>query len=111
VLLNLLRNAFEAMDGQDGERRVRVSARLSDGGVHVDVSDNGPGLSEDVARDLFKPFTTTKKSGMGLGLSLSRSIIEAHQGKMWASSRAGDGTTFHFTLPAAEDRLAKRAAG
>jgi PAS domain S-box-containing protein len=111
VLLNLLRNAFEAMDGQEGERRVRVSARLSEGGVHVDVSDNGPGLSEEVARDLFKPFTTTKKSGMGLGLSLSRSIIEAHQGKMWASSRAGGGTTFHFTLPAAEDALPKRAAG
>jgi PAS domain S-box-containing protein len=111
VLLNLLRNAFEAMDGQEGDRRVRVSARQLDGGILVDVSDNGPGLSEDVARDLFKPFTTTKKSGMGLGLSLSRSIIEAHQGKMWASSRAGDGTTFHFTLPASEERLPKLAAG
>jgi signal transduction histidine kinase len=111
VLLNLLRNAFEAMDGQERERRVRVSARLSDGGVHIDVSDNGPGLSEEVARDLFKPFTTTKKSGMGLGLSLSRSIIEAHEGKMWASSRAGDGTTFHFTLPAAEARQPERAVG
>jgi two-component system sensor kinase FixL len=72
--------------------------------VEIEVRDTGPGLDEQVARRLFEPFVTTKPSGIGIGLSICRTIVEAHEGKLWASDNPGGGTIFHLTLPlAAED--------
>ncbi|HEY1612325.1 MAG TPA: ATP-binding protein [Rhizomicrobium sp.] len=101
VLLNLLRNAFEATEGLP-RRQVTVSARPGEpGAVEVDVCDTGPGLGAEALRDLFKPFVTTKSGGMGLGLSLSRSIVEAHEGTMQGFARPEGGALFRFTLPVA----------
>ncbi|QRM27310.1 PAS domain S-box protein [Microvirga sp. VF16] len=98
VLLNLIRNAIEAM--QETERReLRVATRVMDEGhVELSVEDTGPGLAPEVASQLFQPFVTTKKHGMGVGLSICRTIVEAHGGKIWAVSKQGEGTAFRFTL-------------
>jgi two-component system sensor kinase FixL len=99
VLVNLIRNATEAM--QDAPRRdllIRVTSRGPDW-ARVDVADTGPGLSEAAAANLFKPFMTTKSQGMGVGLSISRGIIEAHGGEIWAERNEGGGAKFCFTLP------------
>lgn len=98
VLLNLIRNALEAMDKSD-ERVLTIEATAADGQVTVAVADTGPGLSAEVAQNLFQPFVTTKARGMGVGLSICRSIIEAHGGRIWASPRDGGGTVFAFVLP------------
>ena len=101
VLLNLVRNGVEAMEGVAGEKRLLLASRLAEGGgaVHLSVSDRGCGLPDRIAMDLFTPFFTTKPEGMGMGLSISRGIVEAHGGRLWAAPNAGGGTTFHFTLP------------
>jgi two-component system sensor kinase FixL len=98
VLLNLIRNAIEAM--QDTERReLKVVTRSADEGyVELSVADTGPGLAPEIAGQLFHPFVTTKKHGMGVGLSICRTIVEAHGGKIWAESKQGEGTAFRFTL-------------
>jgi PAS domain S-box-containing protein len=101
VLLNLLLNAFDAMkDSPRCEREVvvRTEAMGSDA-VRVGVRDRGTGLSDDVRDKIFEPFFTTKREGMGMGLSISRSIIEAHDGRLWAENNADRGATFYFTLP------------
>jgi len=102
VVVNLKRNAIEAM--QDRERReMTVSTRLVDGGmIRTDVADTGRGLPEPVRERLFEPFTTTKPHGLGVGLSISRSIVEAHHGRLWAEDNPGGGTVFSFVLPVAE---------
>ncbi len=106
VILNLLRNAWEAMgEGSEGERRITVRTRVvKDGEVEVAVSDTGRGLTAAERKRLFEPFYTTKESGMGLGLPISRSIVEAHGGRLWADAEPADretmtGATFRFTLP------------
>jgi len=101
ALLNLIRNGVEAMEGIEGDRRLAIGTRLAEGGeeVHVTVSDRGCGLPDRVAVDLFTPFFTTKPEGMGMGLAISRSIVEGHGGRLWASPNEGGGTTFHLTLP------------
>jgi signal transduction histidine kinase len=101
VLLNLVVNACEAMSGAgSGERVLRVETRrCADGGVQVSVLDSGPGFSAS-AETLFEPFYTTKAHGLGLGLSISRSIISAHGGRLWGSSTPAKGATFHVRLPA-----------
>lgn len=98
VLLNLMRNAIEAM--QDSPRRALTisSALAEDNTVVVKVIDTGPGIAPEVASRLFQPFVTSKSSGMGVGLSISRTIIEAHGGRIWAESAPGGGTVFSFTL-------------
>ena len=103
VLINLIRNACEAM--RDSVRRdlAIVAAAHGDGVVRISVSDTGPGIAEAVAGTLFLPFVTTKPAGMGVGLSVSRSIVRAHGGGFWADSAVTEGATFHFTLPTAED--------
>jgi PAS domain S-box-containing protein len=104
VLLNLIRNAMEAM--QDvSERHLTIMAEVEDAGgmVRLSVKDTGTGLAPWVQEKLFTPFTTTKRSGMGVGLSICRTIIEAHGGKIWADSTPGKGTTFSFTLKAVRD--------
>jgi two-component system sensor kinase FixL len=104
VLLNLIRNAIEAM--QDAPRRelvIATATRGEDGLIEVSVSDTGTGLAPEVARQLFQPFVTTKKHGMGVGLSICRTIVEAHGGRIAANSEPGRGTTFSFTLRAVKE--------
>jgi PAS domain S-box-containing protein len=103
VLLNLLLNAFEAMERTPAvERRVRIHAeQKADGMIRVSVRDRGTGLRDDELDRIFEPFHTSKPEGLGLGLSISRSIIEAHGGRLWAESNPDGGATFHFTLAVA----------
>jgi signal transduction histidine kinase len=101
VLLNLIRNAIEAM-AESPRRGIVVSAFPAEGDmIEVRVADTGPGLAPQVREKLFQPFTTTKAHGMGVGLSICRSIIEAHGGRLWAADNPGGGTLFCFTLPGA----------
>lgn len=100
VILNLTRNAIEAiLEGGNGRREVILSTSGTDGGVEVAVRDSGCGLPPGEVEQLFRSFFTTKRHGLGLGLSLSRSLIEAHNGRLWASPNPGRGATFRFTLP------------
>ena len=101
VLVNLLRNAADAM--QDAPRRelVLATALQEDGQVEISVADTGPGISDEVADRLFQPFVTTKATGMGVGLSISRTIVESHGGRLWVEPNAQGGATFRLTLPAA----------
>jgi len=100
VLINLMRNAMEAM--RDSERRELVIRTSSgdEGSVIIEVSDTGPGISDEIAARLFQPFVTSKPGGMGIGLSISRRIVEAHGGELSASRNAEGGATFRFSLPA-----------
>lgn len=98
ILLNLMRNSVEAM--QDSARReLRLSAvRVDNDMVQVSVADTGSGLAPEVASQLFQPFVTTKQHGMGVGLSICRTIAESHGGKIWVEANPGGGTVFRFTL-------------
>ncbi len=101
VLLNLLTNACDAMAGAEPqERRLLLRADLSDGSVHVSLADRGAGLPAEEIERIFEPFVTTKSHGLGLGLTVCRSIISAHRGRLWATNNPDGGSTFHFTLPA-----------
>jgi PAS domain S-box-containing protein len=101
VVLNLLLNAFDAMkECPPTERQVKLSIEHKDAGlIQTAVSDRGPGLSSDKLNKIFEPFYTTKKEGLGMGLSICRSIIEAHGGRLWAENNPDRGATFYFTLP------------
>lgn len=101
VLVNLIRNALEAMQGSPNKRLRVTSACHDDGMVRISVSDSGPGLDPLVAQRLFHPFVSTKASGMGLGLSICQTIINAHGGKIWARPSELGGTEFSFTLKSA----------
>jgi two-component system sensor kinase FixL len=103
VLVNLFRNALEAMAQSQRRELVVTSTRIADDMIEVEVSDTGSGFQDGVIPNLFQTFFTTKETGMGVGLSISRSIIEAHGGRMWAESNASGGATFRFTLPAADE--------
>jgi C4-dicarboxylate-specific signal transduction histidine kinase len=103
VMLNLVVNAIQAMSGVgEGARELQISidAVPSEGGVCVAVQDTGPGLSPESLSRLFEPFYTTKPEGMGMGLSICRSIIEAHGGRLWATNCEPRGALFQFTIPA-----------
>jgi two-component system sensor kinase FixL len=104
VLLNLMRNAIEAMQGCARRELVVETALLDHGVVEVRVADTGSGLAEEIVPRLFQPFVTTKPAGMGVGLSISKRIVEAHGGEMWAEPNPGGGTLFHFTLECSNDR-------
>jgi PAS domain S-box-containing protein len=109
VLLNLIVNAMDAIDEAKGaDRRVSVSALL-DGtqSVEIAVRDTGDGIPADRLATIFDPFITTKPNGLGMGLPISRTIIEAHGGRFWAENNAGGGATFRFTLPIAVEAGAK----
>jgi len=101
VLLNLCMNGIEAMHETDAnQRQLTVQTVMSNGSVLATVSDRGMGIEPAKAEQLFKPFHTTKANGMGMGLAISRSIIESFGGKLWAESNAGGGAIFSFSLPA-----------
>jgi two-component system sensor kinase FixL len=102
VLLNLIRNAIDAMDDQPRRELVISSDLTEEGAARVSVADSGGGITDDVLDKLFQPFMTTKPQGMGVGLSISRSIIEAHGGRIWAEANPRGGTIFRFTLPPAD---------
>jgi len=102
VLVNIIRNAVEAMAGGARRELVISTARTAPQLVEIAIADTGPGLAPAIRERLFQPFATTKESGMGVGLSLCRSIVEAHGGKIWAEDRPAGGTVFRFTLPACE---------
>jgi two-component system, LuxR family, sensor kinase FixL len=102
VLVNLIRNSVEALSTAPRRELTIKSYRSNGEMVEVAVADTGPGLDETVAKQLFQPFITTKARGMGLGLSISRSIIDAHGGRLWAVPVPQSGVSFQFTLPAAE---------
>jgi C4-dicarboxylate-specific signal transduction histidine kinase len=98
VIVNLIRNSVEAMQAVS-KRELRISTRLTAEGIILTVSDSGPGLTPEVASRLFHPFVTTKEKGMGIGLSICRSIVEAHGGRIWAESGDRTGAAFHLLLP------------
>jgi signal transduction histidine kinase len=102
VILNLLVNAIDAMSGRsEGLRELLISTvKANPNGVHVVVQDSGPGFSSESAERLFEAFYTTKPNGLGIGLSICRSIIEAHEGLLWATPNVPEGAIFQFTLPA-----------
>jgi two-component system, LuxR family, sensor kinase FixL len=103
VLLNLIRNAIEAMQETENRNLVIATTARDDGMVEVSVADTGTGLAPDVMAQLFQPFVTTKPHGMGVGLSICRTIVEAHGGKIWVESQPDNGTIFRFTLRALAD--------
>jgi C4-dicarboxylate-specific signal transduction histidine kinase len=117
VMLNLINNACDALSSVDPrERRIVISCGTVDGRVHISITDNGCGLAEHRLDDIFRPFVSTKRHGLGLGLSISRSIVEAHHGKIWAERNARGGTTLNLEFPASpgtseENHLAYEGAG
>ena len=102
VILNLLRNGAEALASADGtNRELRVRTSLTeDGNIQISVSDTGPGLPPPFAAKLFEPFFSTKPDGVGLGLAISRTIVETHGGRIWVTPNPDRGVTFRFTVPA-----------
>ena len=101
VLQNLLLNAIDALGAVQGSKReiVITAVRAGAGHVRIEVQDTGPGVDPNIADRLFQPFLTSKSDGMGLGLVISRSIVEAHGGKIWHEPSPGGGACFIFTLP------------
>jgi signal transduction histidine kinase len=107
VLINLVVNAMDAMaNAPEATRCVTVRTKLNGGGyVEAAVMDHGPGIAPDKLPHLFESFFTTKTEGMGLGLAISRSIVEAHRGGIWAENISGGGAAFRFSVPVAENQL------
>jgi signal transduction histidine kinase len=106
VILNLLLNAADAMEGiEDRPRTLLIRTQLEQGAVRLDVRDAGKGFDPAATEKLFEPFHTTKRNGMGVGLSICRSIIEKHEGRIWATLNDGPGATFSFSLPTAVESV------
>ncbi len=107
VILNLLRNASEAMSGvADRPRQLVIRTERDEGdGVRLSVQDAGVGLEPQGMDRLFEAFYSTKSSGMGIGLSVSRSIIESHHGRLWATPNDGPGATFSFSIPCGSEEF------
>ena len=101
VVLNLVKNGIDSMQQTcAGRRELTVSARANGGrSVEVSIADRGHGISAEQAEKLFTPFYTTKPDGMGMGLNICRSIVEFHDGRLWAQPNSGGGSLFCFTLP------------
>jgi len=103
VLINLMRNAMEAMRESRRRELIVRTANAEPGYIVIEVADTGPGISDEIAARLFQPFVTTKANGMGIGLSISKRIVEAHSGAISVNSNDEGGTTFRFSLPIAEE--------
>ncbi len=102
VLLNLVGNALDALEERSkDQRRLRIHTGMRDGDAWVVVEDTGPGIARERLAGLFDPFVTTKEGGMGMGLAISQTIVENHEGRIWADSELGRGSAFHLTLPLA----------
>jgi two-component system, LuxR family, sensor kinase FixL len=101
VLVNLVRNAVEAMAASSRRELTIETAPADTKMIHIGVIDTGPGIAQEIADRLFQPFVTTKTQGMGVGLSICRSIVEAHGGRLWTEPNPEGGTIFRFTLPTA----------
>jgi PAS domain S-box-containing protein len=110
VLMNLMLNGFEAMKDMGGELTV-TSKRTEDGQSLISVSDSGVGLPAEEGERIFETFFTTKPQGTGMGLPISRTIVESHGGRLWASANTGRGATFHFSLPAEAKAVAMSPEG
>jgi two-component system sensor kinase FixL len=112
VVLNLLRNAMDAMEGADLIRRAIVVTARPKGKYAIDISvaDSGPGVPDEITDTLFEPFVTTKPLGMGMGLSISRSIVESHGGRLRTARNVPGGAVFFFDLPTAEAEAAADVA-
>jgi signal transduction histidine kinase len=109
VLLNLIRNSMDAMETSQ-VRDLKITLAATDNGfIRISVIDSGSGIAPEVAKQLFQPFVTTKRDGMGVGLSISRTIVEAHGGQIWVEQNPSGGTIFHFTLPAIAEGDVDRA--
>jgi signal transduction histidine kinase len=109
VLLNLVMNACDAMhENAPQERKVVIEAQR-DGGdsVKVSVVDRGRGIPSEAVEQVFEPFFSTKSTGLGMGLSICRAIVESHGGRLWVTNNSDRGATFHFTLPAAKQEADK----
>ena len=104
VMVNLLINAAHAMDGMERPRDLTVILHLVENDLRVDVSDVGTGIEPERIARIFTPFHSTKSNGMGMGLAICRNCVEAHGGRIWATSVPAQGSTFHFTLPATKAR-------
>jgi PAS domain S-box-containing protein len=112
VVLNLVFNGMEALADAPGEKRVTVrTALLENGFAEIAVTDTGPGVLPERLPRLFDPFFSTKKEGMGLGLSIARSVVEAHGGQIWAENNPHRGATFRFTVPAGREQLDPESRG
>jgi signal transduction histidine kinase len=100
VFMNLMLNSIDAMKGTASGGELTVSSEAGDGQLLISVSDTGVGFPPEQADQIFKTFFTTKDKGTGMGLPISRSIIESHGGRLWVASASARGATFQFTLPA-----------
>jgi len=100
VLMNLMLNGIEAMQDTKTEGQLTIKSAMAEGGqLLISVSDTGVGLPREQADQIFNAFFSTKTQGTGMGLSISRSIVESHGGRIWATSNSGRGSTLNFTLP------------
>jgi C4-dicarboxylate-specific signal transduction histidine kinase len=102
VLVNLVLNAIDAMRNRDGENRLSLQTRAVDDGVEVSIRDTGPGLESGQEARIFEPFVTTKSTGMGVGLAISRTLVGAHGGNIRGANHPDGGAEFVFTLPVTE---------
>jgi two-component system sensor kinase FixL len=103
VIMNLVRNAVDALSEMERrELTIRTGADGQDA-VRIDVIDRGPGLPDDIAKRLFQPFVTSKPGGIGIGLSICKTIVDAHDGELWTTENPEGGAIFHIRLPVRED--------
>jgi signal transduction histidine kinase len=99
VLLNLAMNAMDAMAGTSGSRELTIRSHEKNiDEAWISIEDHGPGIAEDALTRIFEPFFTTKPNGAGMGLAICRSIVEMHDGRLWAENRPDGGAVFHFTV-------------